>query len=205
MAEEPGRAVWRPRCRQPEMMHLYGVGDHGGGPTRTCWTTRAAAAGAGDGVSEGEIRHGRRLLRRPSEEARQPRTVPTVRDELYFEYHRGVQTTQAETKKRIRRTEDLLLNAEKFSSLASAGRPYPQATLDRAWKRLLFDEFPRHHAGLGNRAELRGRRLNLEDVGAHGQRSAQWGARKHRGPRRTPADRACRWWCSIRWRGRAPK
>ena len=53
--------------------------------------------------------------------------VPTWKDELYFEYHRGVYTSQAETKQRIRRNEELMLNAEKYASLASLfGRPYPQ-------------------------------------------------------------------------------
>src|ERR1051326_4494916 len=38
--------------------------------------------------------------------------------EMYLEFHRGVFTTQAETKKNNRQSEELLLNAEKFSSLA---------------------------------------------------------------------------------------
>ena len=45
--------------------------------------------------------------------------VPTWKDELYFEYHRGVYTSQADTKQRIRRDEELMLDAEKYASLAS--------------------------------------------------------------------------------------
>ena len=53
--------------------------------------------------------------------------VPMWDGELYFQYHRGVFTTQAETKRRIRRSEENVLNAEKFASIALLyGRPYPQ-------------------------------------------------------------------------------
>ena len=51
-------------------------------------------------------------------------------------------TTQSETKKRIRQSEELLLNAEKFSSLAMLhGLPYPQEELNDDWKKVLFDQF----------------------------------------------------------------
>jgi len=53
--------------------------------------------------------------------------VPTWKDETLFEYHRGVMTTQANTKQRIRRDEELMLDAEKYAALASLfGRSYPQ-------------------------------------------------------------------------------
>jgi alpha-mannosidase len=68
--------------------------------------------------------------------------IPTWRNEIYFEYHRGVMTTQAETKRRIRKAEELLLNAEKFSAISSLyGRSYPAEEFDGAWKDLLFDDF----------------------------------------------------------------
>ena len=68
--------------------------------------------------------------------------VPTWDGELYFQYHRGVFTTQAETKRRIRRSEENVLNAEKFASLALLyGRPYPQDAMLLSWKNLLFDHF----------------------------------------------------------------
>jgi alpha-mannosidase len=51
-------------------------------------------------------------------------------------------TTQSETKKRIRQSEELLLNAEKFSSLAMLdGQPYAQEELENDWKKVLFDQF----------------------------------------------------------------
>jgi alpha-mannosidase len=97
--------------------------------------------------------------------------VPTWRDELYFEYHRGVQTTQAETKKRVRTTEELLLNAEKFSALATLyGRPYPSEDFNRSWKDLLFDDFHDILPGSGIAVNYLDAKRNLEDVSRVGGR-----------------------------------
>ena len=91
--------------------------------------------------------------------------VPTWKDELYFQYHRGVFTTQADTKQRIRRTEETLLNAEKVSSLAVLyGRPYPVQDMQRAWKRLLFDHFHDIMPGSGIAVNYLDAKRNLEDV-----------------------------------------
>ncbi len=68
--------------------------------------------------------------------------IPTWNDELYLEYHRGVYTSQAATTRNNRRNEALLLNAEKFASLASLwGQPYPQSDLNYAWRKVLFNQF----------------------------------------------------------------
>ena len=45
---------------------------------------------------------------------------------MYFEYHRGVMTTQAQHKRNMRESEEQTLNAEKFASFAwLEGKPYP--------------------------------------------------------------------------------
>jgi alpha-mannosidase len=91
--------------------------------------------------------------------------LPQWRDEMYFEYHRGVLTTQAETKRRIRATEELLLNAEKFSSLSTLlGRTYPSQDFDRAWKNLLFDDFHDILPGSGIAVNYADAARNLDDV-----------------------------------------
>src|SRR5207302_3993125 len=88
---------------------------------------------------------------------------------LYFEYHRGVQTSQAETKKRVRTTEELLLNAEKFSALATLyGRAYPSEDFGRAWRDLLFDDFHDIFPGSGIAVNYLDAKRNLEDVGRTG-------------------------------------
>ncbi len=134
-------AEYVPKTGLPELMHLYGIGDHGGGPTRTMldsarrWQngpnifpqlTFGTAQSFFDDV-EKNVAH---------------LEIPVWNNELYFQYHRGVMTTQSETKKRIRQSEELLLNAEKFSSLAMLdGQPYAQEELENDWKKVLFDQF----------------------------------------------------------------
>jgi len=81
-----------------------------------------------------------------------------------------VQTTQAETKKRVRTTEELLLNAEKFSALATLyGRAYPSEDFSRAWKELLFDDFHDILPGSGIAVNYLDAKRNLEDVSRVGR------------------------------------
>jgi alpha-mannosidase len=123
------------------MMYLFGIGDHGGGPTRKDldtglrWQKKDVVFPelhfdtAGNYFSE---------LQKSEAELK----IPTWNDELYFEYHRGVQTTQAEEKKRNRKSEVLILNAEKLAAIDTLfGASYPNAEFERAWKNILFNQF----------------------------------------------------------------
>ena len=77
-------------------------------------------------------------------------SLPVWNDELYFEYHRGVMTTQANHKRNMRQSEEQLLNAEKYSSLAWLfGTPYPHTRLTKAWQKALFNQFHDLAAGSG--------------------------------------------------------
>ena len=77
-------------------------------------------------------------------------SIPTWKSELYFEYHRGVMTTQANHKKNMRESSEQILNAEKWSSLAWLdGKPYPAAELTEDWKKVLFNQFHDLAAGSG--------------------------------------------------------
>lgn len=123
-----------------EIMYLYGVGDHGGGPTQQ----------AIDGVRETQTDN---LFPNLKFSTALPffeslgrnasgLNIPVWNDELYFEYHRGVYTTHAQMKRYNRKNEVLLANAEKFSVLDRLfGQPYPQGTLNENWKKLLFNQF----------------------------------------------------------------
>jgi alpha-mannosidase len=77
--------------------------------------------------------------------------IPTWKSELYFEYHRGVMTTQANHKRNMREAEVEVLNAEKWASLAwvLAGRAYPSPELTEDWKKVLFNQFHDLAAGSG--------------------------------------------------------
>src|SRR5215470_1618970 len=154
--------------KEPVMLHLYGVGDHGGGPTRTMLDIAERLRKPDVVYPKLEFSTAASFFNE-LEPKLQTLKVPVWKDELYFEYHRGVLTTQSETKRRIRTTEELLLNAEKFSSIASLyGRRYPADDLDQSWKRLLFDDFHDIFPGSGIAVNYLDAKRNLEDVGRTG-------------------------------------
>ena len=164
-------SVWAPSiygpklAGEPAIMHLYGVGDHGGGPTRTMLD--AATRWTKPDAVFPKLQFSTATQFFDELDKKLPSlTVPTWRDELYFQYHRGVFTTQAETKKRIRSTEELLLNAEKFASLSSTlyARSYPSEDFDTAWKGLLFDDFHDIFPGSGIGVNYLDAERNLETV-----------------------------------------
>lgn len=166
-------SIWAPSIYGPKLneqnkpvtMHLYGVGDHGGGPTRTMLDAAVRWRKPDAVFPNLEFSTASEFFRQI--DAKLPNlNVPTWRGELYFQYHRGVLTTQSETKRRIRNGEELLLNAEKFSSLASLlyHRKYPTEDFDTAWKALLFDDFHDIFPGSGIGVNYLDAKRNLEDV-----------------------------------------
>ena len=141
-------AAYAPAMHYPEMLYLYGVGDHGGGPTRDMLET--AQRWQHDAVYP-RLEFGSAQPWFDALAKRAPTlNLPVWSNELYFQYHRGVFTTQAETKKGNRRSEELLLTGEKFSSLAALlGGQYPGDDFRLAWKKVLFNQFHDIAAGSG--------------------------------------------------------
>jgi alpha-mannosidase len=156
-----------------DMMDLYGVGDHGGGPTRTMldeglhWmepdkvfpheeygTAQAYFTKVEAEVNPASPTWNYTTLAKgdtslPSPAAGQI-SIPTWKDELYFEYHRGVFTTQADHKRSMRDSEEWLLDSEKYASLAWLnGQKYPADEITDAWKLVLFNQFHDLAAGSG--------------------------------------------------------
>jgi alpha-mannosidase len=156
--------IYGPKSDDAQMLYLYGIGDHGGGPTRTM-LDRADRLRALDTVFP-KIEFSTAKSFFADLQAKLPDLkVPTWNDELYFEYHRGVYTTQSETKHRIRRDEELTLDAEKYASVASLfGRSYPQGEFELAWKNLLFDHFHDIMPGSGIAVNYLDAKRNLENV-----------------------------------------
>jgi alpha-mannosidase len=156
-----------------EMMDLYGIGDHGGGPTRAIldegvhWmqpdkvmpkmefgTAQSYFTGIEsklvtdscvwdyDSIAKGYLA--------PASAGEDKVAIPTWKSELYFEYHRGVMTTQANHKRNMRDSEEQAIDAEKLASLAwLAGKPYPGDVLTDAWKKITFNDFHELAAGSG--------------------------------------------------------
>ncbi len=118
-------------------MHLFGVGDHGGGPTRR------------------DILAKMELDKRPAlpnlifsssedfydEVLKEKTDYPVVKDELnpIFE---GCYTTHSDIKKANREGENLLLTAEALATLASLyGYSYPHDSIKEAWEKVCFNQF----------------------------------------------------------------
>jgi len=155
-----------------EMLDLYGVGDHGGGPTRAHLDEGFHWA-QGDhvtpkyefGTAQSFFNNVEKQIAPESKTwnyqsiaqgYQEPTAVagkvaiPTWKSELYFEYHRGVMTTQANHKANMRHSEEQVENAEKWSSLAWLdGKNYPAAELTEDWKKVLFNQFHDLAAGSG--------------------------------------------------------
>ena len=117
----------------------FGWGDGGGGPTRTHLEFLKRShdlQGLPRIQMEGPIVHFKELERRGYPDDRYV-------GELYFQAHRGVQTTQAKTKKGNRKSEFALREAELWGATARAlaGYAYPLATIDLAWKQVLLSQF----------------------------------------------------------------
>jgi alpha-mannosidase len=166
-------AVARQRAPGMEkMMDLYGIGDHGGGPTRAILDEGNHWAQPGKimpniqfGVAQSFFTNSEQNLSPNSPVWNYTSiakgytfptpdpgkiAIPTWKDEMYFEYHRGVMTTQAQHKRNMRESEEQTINAEKFASLAwLEGKPYPHAELTDAWKKIAFNGFHDLAAGSG--------------------------------------------------------
>src|SRR3981081_3432241 len=117
------------------MMHLYGVGDHGGGPTRAMldagerWINAAKAypqlhfgsAASYFSAVENKLDTANSPIWNyqtlPAGDAKLPQppankiSLPVWNDELYLQAHRGVFTTQANHKRSMREAEEQMLDA----------------------------------------------------------------------------------------------
>jgi alpha-mannosidase len=159
-----------------EMLDLYGIGDHGGGPTRAMLdqADHWIAAGTKDHDAVPTMRYHTAQQYFTNVEknlnsnsptwnydsiakgytapaaANGALDIPTWKDELYFEYHRGIYTTQAAHKRNMRTSEVATLDAEKLASLAWLnGQPYPNPELTENWKKITFNGFHDLAAGSG--------------------------------------------------------
>jgi len=159
-----------------DMMDLYGIGDHGGGPTRAIldegfhWADDQAEGGHvmpkfEFGITQPYFSSIEKKVAPESPEWNYQSiakgytappavegkvSIPTWKSELYFEYHRGVMTTQADHKRNMRESSIWTLDAEKWASLAWLdGKSYPGDELTEDWKKVLFNQFHDLAAGSG--------------------------------------------------------
>jgi alpha-mannosidase len=118
--------------RDGEYAVFYGVGNHGGGPTRA---NLDQIARMGPRLELSSLRSFFDVVGANGE-------FPTWRGEL--QYHApGCYTTHSGIKRWNRRAENLLQRAEKWSAVADhlGVQSYPLAELTEAWKLVLFNQF----------------------------------------------------------------
>jgi alpha-mannosidase len=183
-----------------EVMHLYGVGDHGGGATRidldqaekwvggtqvypklsmsTPADFFASVAPIVSSAASSPVWNYKSLATGPSElpaATGNGISIPVWRDELYLETHRGTYTSQAMQKKNMRDSEEWLLDAEKLSSISwvLGGETYPQDALNDAWKKVLFNTNHDLAAGSGIAAIYKDAQIDYDAVHATTQNASQ--------------------------------
>lgn len=125
---------------QQHILCFYGVGNHGGGPTKKA--IRDILDAQKDPALP-KVRfstllgHFEGWLECTEEEA-----IPVIADEL--QYHaRGCYSAHAEMKRRHRQVEHALMTAERFAAAAWLlnAKDYPHDQFDKAWKDLLYNQF----------------------------------------------------------------
>jgi alpha-mannosidase len=122
-----------------KVLSLYGKGDHGGGPMADMMD-RAVTMMHDPDYPTVKFSKGVDYFHEV-EAMPEAKNLPVVDDELYVKTHRGTFTTDSQVKRDNRRSEVLLMNAEKFSLLASQfGTPYPQSQLQDLWEKVLFGQ-----------------------------------------------------------------
>ncbi len=130
--------------REPErvkdLLYIYGYGDGGGGPERRQVHLATSALRNQQGCPPTKPACVSDFFRRLERYGDQ---LPTWVGEHYNEFHRGVYTTQARTKRGNRLGEAALREAELWASVAqvSFGDEVPKDKLDEAWELLLRNQF----------------------------------------------------------------
>jgi len=149
---------------EPELgegMCFYGVGNHGGGPTKKnieCIQRLRKEKDLPEIVFSSPERFFDGILDKAQE-------LPVVSEEL--QHHApGCYSVHSELKAMNRRLEIALCQAEKVSSFAEilCGERYPQENLTRSWKKVLFNQFHDILAGTSLRASYEDTMADYDEV-----------------------------------------
>lgn len=125
---------------QTHILGFYGVGNHGGGPTKAAIADVLALQ-----AEQGPLNPKFSTLQgffAAMEQSLEPSGFHVTRTEL--QYHaRGCYSVHAGVKQWNRATEHALLNAERLATMAWLLRatPYPREVLAESWRNLLYNHF----------------------------------------------------------------
>lgn len=129
---------WKNRKQKQNIrgfMVPYGYGDGGGGPARD-FIEYVRRENDFEGCPKVKNAHPLDFFRE------HPAPVENYVGELYLQCHRGVQTSQAKTKKGNRKSELALREAEFWGVAAKfSGYDYPLEQVDELWKKILLNQF----------------------------------------------------------------
>jgi alpha-mannosidase len=129
------------RASVGETLHIYGWGDGGGGPDIEMLES-AQRYGDFPGMVRTRFSTAEEAFDSIRKRVDSGAKIPTYRDEIYLEAHRGTYTTKGPLKKHNRRNELLLRDAEMLAALAwLGGAQYPYDAIHDAWETLLDTQF----------------------------------------------------------------
>ena len=125
---------------QTRILGFYGVGNHGGGPTK-----RAIAAVQKAQRSKSMPKAVFSTLREYFDaflKTTPKKHVPAIDTDLQH-HARGCYSAHSEVKRLNRSAEHALMAAERFATAAwlAKGHPFPQERIAEAWKRVLYNQF----------------------------------------------------------------
>lgn len=126
-----------------EILGTYGFGDGGGGPTYEMleYSKRLKKF---PGMPETKIASAQSFFESVFEKVESGEcNLPVWNDEMYYEFHRGTYTSQANNKKNNRKSELLYRQSEIISSVAlnKFNTEYPIEQLTEGWKLILLNQF----------------------------------------------------------------
>ncbi|HEY3342347.1 MAG TPA: glycoside hydrolase family 38 C-terminal domain-containing protein, partial [Anaerolineae bacterium] len=126
---------------------FYGVGNHGGGPTKRNIESLQKIAKE-NGLPRVTLSSLDAFFSAIERQIAAGAQVPVVHDDLQH-HARGCYTVESDVKRQNRRSEHLLMSAERWASAAwtALGRPYPAQELSDAWLAVLFNQFHDIQAG----------------------------------------------------------
>ena len=145
---------YKEKERSNESMLVFGYGDGGGGPSIPMLEHLERMKNV-HGLPKVEVRDPNEFFDILEKDSKQ---LLTWVGELYFEFHRGTYTTQANVKKHNRACEFLLREVEAIHSFllvhARDKLDYPHNKLNELWELVLLNQFhdvlPGTSIGLGN-------------------------------------------------------
>ncbi|MDY6782359.1 MAG: alpha-mannosidase [Cyanobacteriota bacterium] len=153
---------WELQTKLQDIFWLPGVGDRGGGPSRDMlevqesWRQSPFFPRLEFTTAQSYLRQIEGQLQQQEEQGENSLMIPTWKDELYLEFHRGCYTTRADQKRANRRCETLLYQGELWSTLAEILGRKQEGHIDNAksingdnhltqieaaWKKVLFNQF----------------------------------------------------------------